>query len=289
MGFGGGKTNEPVWIPFVVGGLSGMLASAATHPIDLLKVRMQLYGESGKESGRVGLFKTAFALVRKEGTLAMYRGLSASLLRQATYTTTRFGSYDFFKDYLTNGGQQTLPLYQKIFASMLAGSVGALVGTPSDVIMVRMQADGNLPPDQRRNYKNVFDGLFRITREEGVLSMFRGCAPNIIRGLMMTAGQIASYDQAKQMMIQSGFFNDNVGTHFGASLFASIVAATVTSPVDVVKTRIMSAKNLYSGTWDCFVKTFKHEGIGAFYKGYIPYTLRLGPHTILTFIFVEQL
>lgn len=30
-----------------------------------------------------------------------------------------------------------------------------------------------------------------------------------------------------------------------ASLFAALVAATVTSPVDVVKTRIMSAKGLY--------------------------------------------
>lgn len=289
MGFGGGQSNEPTWIPFVIGGLSGMAASAATHPIDLLKVRMQLYGESGKEVGRVGLFKTGYNIVRNNGPMALYKGLSASLLRQATYTTTRFGAYDYLKDYLTNGGQSTLPLYQKIAASMAAGSVGALVGTPSDVVMVRMQADGKLPLEQQRGYKNVFDGLFRITREEGIFSMFRGCAPNIIRGLMMTAGQIASYDQAKQMMLQSGFFQDNVTTHFGASLFAAIVAATVTSPVDVVKTRIMSSKGLYSGTWDCFVKTFKHEGVGAFYKGYMPYALRLGPHTILTFIFVEQL
>lgn len=289
MGFGGGQRNEPKWIPFAIGGLSGMGAAAVTHPIDLLKVRMQLYGESGKEVGRIGLFKTGITLIRKEGPLAIYKGLSASLLRQATYTTTRFGAYDFLKDYITNNGQSTLPLYQKIGISMAAGSVGAFVGTPSDVVMVRMQADGKLPVEQRRAYRNVFDGLYRILREEGVLSMFRGCSPNIARGLLMTAGQIASYDQAKQMMLQSGFFHDNVGTHFGASLFAALVAATVTSPVDVVKTRIMSAKTTYSGSWDCFVKTFKNEGVGAFYKGYIPYTLRLGPQTILTFIFVEQL
>lgn len=48
-----------------------------------------------------------------------------------------------------------------------------MVGTPSDVVMVRMQADGKLPVEQRRGYKNVFDGLIRITREEGILSMFR--------------------------------------------------------------------------------------------------------------------
>jgi hypothetical protein len=273
-----------------VGGLSGMAAAAATHPIDLLKVRMQLYGESGKEVGRVGMFKTALTLVKTEGPLAVYKGLSASLLRQATYTTTRFGAYDFFKDQLMRDQpSQVLPLYKKVLASMAAGSVGALVGTPADVVMVRMQADGKLPIETRRGYKNVLDGLLRITREEGFFSMFRGCTPNIVRGLLMTAGQIASYDQAKQMMLQSGYFRDNVSTHFVASFFAALVAATVTSPVDVVKTRIMSASGLYSGTWDCFVKTFKNEGVGAFYKGYMPYSLRLGPQTILTFIFAEQL
>eukprot|EP00026_Physarum_polycephalum_P012494 Phypoly_transcript_12811.p1 GENE.Phypoly_transcript_12811~~Phypoly_transcript_12811.p1 ORF type:complete len:298 (+),score=35.64 Phypoly_transcript_12811:154-1047(+) len=288
MGFGG-KSNEPTWLPFIVGGLSGMGAAAATHPIDLLKVRMQLYGESGKEMGRVGLFKTA-VLIAKDGPLAFYKGLSASLLRQATYTTTRFGAYDFFKDQLTKGQQtQVLPLYQKVVVSVAAGCVGAIVGTPSDVVMVRMQADGKQPVELRRNYKNVFDGLFRIVREEGIFNMFRGCTPNVVRGGLMTAGQIASYDQAKQMMLQSGFFKDNISTHFIASFFASIVATTVTSPVDVVKTRVMTASNLYSGTLDCFVKTFRNEGIGAFYKGYLPYSLRLGPQTILTFIFAEQL
>ena len=31
-----------------------------------------------------------------------------------------------------------------------------------------MTSDGRLPPEQRRNYKNVFDALIRISREEGV-------------------------------------------------------------------------------------------------------------------------
>ena len=47
-------------------------------------------------------------------------------------------------------------------------ATGAFVGTPAEVALIRMTSDGNLPVDQRRNYKSVFDALIRITREEGL-------------------------------------------------------------------------------------------------------------------------
>jgi solute carrier family 25 oxoglutarate transporter 11 len=84
---------------------------------------------------------------------------------------------------------------------MLAGGCGALVGSPADLVMVRMQADGRyatcqisralqlpnlaiifrLPLEQRRNYSNVFSGLMRITKEENLLALWRGSGPNIFR------------------------------------------------------------------------------------------------------------
>lgn len=56
---------------------------------------------------------------------------------------------------------------------MLAGAGGAMVGSPADVILVRMQADGKLPVDQRRNYKNAFNGIFRIIKDEGPLKLWK--------------------------------------------------------------------------------------------------------------------
>lgn len=57
----------------------------------------------------------------------------------------------------------------------MAGGFGAVIGTPAEVALIRMTSDGRLPPEQRRGYKNVFDALLRICREEGVLAMWRGC------------------------------------------------------------------------------------------------------------------
>ena len=56
---------------------------------------------------------------------------------------------------------------------MTAGATGAFVGTPAEVSLIRMTADGRLPPDQRRGYTSVFNALARITREEGLLTLWR--------------------------------------------------------------------------------------------------------------------
>lgn len=49
----------------------------------------------------------------------------------------------------------------KIGFGVIAGAIGAFVGTPAEVALIRMTADGRLPPEKRRNYKNVIDALIR--------------------------------------------------------------------------------------------------------------------------------
>jgi len=88
---------------------------------------------------------------------------------------------------------------------------------------------------------------------------------------------------------------DNIYVHFCASMVAGLVAAAVTSPVDVVKTRVMNQPviggrpTLYLSTVDCVRKTVKAEGLLSLYKGFVPNWIRIGPHTIITFLVYEQL
>lgn len=74
----------------------------------------------------------------------------------------------------------------------------------------------------------------------------------------------------------------------------------VTNPVDIIKTRVMNQRSSYSAVaseaadvykspWDCFSKTLRSEGPFALYKGAMAAWLRLGPHTIVTFMVFEQL
>lgn len=50
--------------------------------------------------------------------------------------------------------------------------IQTFTGTPAEVALIRMTADGRLPLNERRNYKNVFDALFRIYREEGTVTLY---------------------------------------------------------------------------------------------------------------------
>lgn len=70
------------------------------------------------------------------------------------------------------------------------------------------------------SYKHAFDGLIRVYREEGVKRLFGGASTATSRAVLMTIGQLSFYDQVKLMLISSGYFEDNLGTHFLSSLTA---------------------------------------------------------------------
>lgn len=68
-----------------------------------------------------------------------------------------------------------------------------------------MQADATLPAAQRRNYTNAFHALYRITADEGVLALWKGVGPTVVRATALTMGMLASYDQSVE------FFKDTLG------------------------------------------------------------------------------
>ncbi|MED6132065.1 Mitochondrial uncoupling protein 5 [Stylosanthes scabra] len=295
---------------FVEGGIASVVAGCSTHPLDLIKVRMQLQGETTTQPAlafhptsaqphphppapKPGPIAVGIKLVQQEGLLALYSGVSATVLRQLLYSTTRMGLYDMFKKNWSDPGG-TMPLSKKIGAGLLAGGIGAAVGNPADVAMVRMQADGRLPPAQRRNYNSVLDAVTRMVKSEGVTSLWRGSCLTVNRAMLVTASQLASYDEFKEMILKRGLMRDGLGTHVTASFAAGFVAAVASNPVDVIKTRVMNMKvepgaaAPYSGALDCAMKTVRAEGPMALYKGFIPTITRQGPFTVVLFVTLEQ-
>lgn len=107
-----------------------------------------------------------------------------------------------------------------IFCSLISGCLGGAIGNPVDVVNVRMQNDGSLPPAQQRHYRNAIDGLVRVVREEGFATLARGIGPTMNRSILMTMSQLVSYDTSKNLLIKETQWGEGVRTHFGASLFA---------------------------------------------------------------------
>lgn len=199
---------------------------------------------------------------------------------------TRFGVYEELKDKLTTPTSKPSFLTLVAMAST-SGFLGGIAGNPGDILNVRMQHDSALPPEQRRNYKNVVDGLIRMTREEGIGSLWRGVWPNAGRAVLMTVGQLATYDGFKQVLLNNTVMKDNLATHFTASFLAGFVATTICSPVDVIKTRVMSSTD-GKGAVRIVTDIFRAEGLKWMFKGWVPSFIRVGPHTVITFLFLEQ-
>lgn len=253
-------------------------------------------------SSTVGTFRY---IISNNGLLGLYAGLSASLLRQITYSTTRFGIYEELKTRLTKKNEGKPPSFPVLVAlSCTSGFIGGISGNAgkthkpcahrrplapqrcdpapmltrtADICNVRMQHDAALPPEKRRNYKHALDGMLRMAREEGLMSWFRGVLPNSMRAAAMTASQLASYDTFKRMLIGYTPMTDSLATHFTASFLAGVTAATVTSPIDVVKTRVMSASGKSTSITELLKQLFASEGPAWMFKGWVPSFLRLGP------------
>jgi len=205
-----------------------------------------------------------------------------------TYSTTRFAIYEMMKQ-RTGKNVSDVPFYQRVAMAGFAGACGGFVGTPGDMVNVRMQNDVKLPPAERRNYKHAIDGLARVVKEEGFALLFRGASSATARAVLMTIGQLSFYDQIKITLLGSGYFKDDIVCHLSSSLSAGAIATTMTQPLDVIKTRAMNAApGEFKNTWHIVTHTAK-LGPLAFFKGYVPAFARLGPHTIITFIFFEQL
>ncbi|XP_045823751.1 mitochondrial uncoupling protein 5-like [Trifolium pratense] len=309
---------------FLECGIASIVAGTTTHPLDLIKVRMQLQGQEKNLNPLPHNLRPAFAfhhhhhhhsspifqpkpslsgpisigirILQSEGVTALFSGVSATVLRQTLYSTTRMGLYDVLKQNWTDPEIGTMPVTKKIAAGLIAGGIGAAVGNPADVAMVRMQADGRLPVSQRRNYNGVFDAIKRMSKNEGIGSLWRGSALTVNRAMIVTASQLASYDQFKEMILEKELMKDGFWTHVAASFGAGFVAAVASNPIDVIKTRVMTMKVEscgegvpYKGALDCAVKTVRAEGPMALYKGFIPTISRQGPFTVVLFVTLEQL
>jgi len=287
------ESTIPNSMKFALGGIAGMAATCFVQPLDLVKNRMQMSGEGGKAKEYKTSVHALRGIMKQEGVFALYNGLSAGLLRQATYTTTRLGIYTWLFE-LVSRERKAPGFATKAGIGMAAGAVGAFVGTPAEISLIRMTSDGRLPVAERRGYKNVFDALYRIVKEEGVLTLWRGCGPTVMRAMVVNAAQLATYSQSKQLLMQSGYFHDNIFCHFWASMISGLATTAASMPVDIAKTRIQNMRIIdgkpeYRNAFDVWAKVIRSEGIFALWKGFTPYYMRLGPHTVLTFVFLEQM
>lgn len=273
-------------LPFINGGISGMVATTVIQPVDMIKVRIQLAGEGTASGPKPSPLAVARGIVASGRVLDLYTGLSAGLLRQAVYTTARLGFFDTFMGQLTSRAQaqgNSIGFKERATAGLAAGGIAAMIGNPADLALIRMQSDGLKPLAERKNYKSVFDALTSIAKGEGVTALWAGAAPTVVRAMALNFGQLAFFSEAKVQLKKNTDLSARTQT-LSASAIAGFFASFFSLPFDFVKTRLQKqskgpdGKLPYSSMADCFRKVAKQEGLLRFYRGFGTYYVRIAPH-----------
>jgi dicarboxylate transporter 10 len=133
------------------------------------------------------LVRTLFSFASRDGIPSLWTGLTGSWLRQCSYSTARFGLYNYFaKEVKQRTGTTKLTAGWEVVCSGVAGGAAGLIGNPTEVVLVRMCADGAKTAAERYNYGNSIRALYRIAKEEGMSTFSRGLTPNIVRSVIMS-------------------------------------------------------------------------------------------------------
>jgi hypothetical protein len=269
------------------------VVSALLNPFDVTKIRMQ---NQSKSNGIVykGMIDGAFSILREEGITGWCRGMTASMMREITYSSIRLGAYEPIRNILNNissnndNTKHTSP-FVRFSAALITGGVGAAIANPLDLIKTRFQA---CLPTEQRPYKNTFDA-FRIiySFEGGFKGLYKGWIVTSSRSAILTSSQLGAYDSIKHnLLLQKFKMKEGLTVHLVSSLLAGLCTTTATIPFDVIKTRYMSDNsNKYKGILDCVKSSYATDGPKSFFRGWLPAYCRLGPHTVLSFLLIEYI
>jgi hypothetical protein len=263
-----------------------MAAALVTNPIDVLKIRLQIQGNTSPKR-YTGFIQGGLRIFQEEGLRGLYRGITASLMREASYSSLRLAGYDLVKELLASSNEtpSNTPLWKKAVSGLTSGASAAAIANPADLVKVRMQAFSGAGASR---YSSTWAALADIYTKNGWKGLYRGVGPSTQRAALLTASQLASYDHIKQWLLSLGY-REGIPLHGVCSFLAGFVCAAVTSPVDLLKTRVMNAPpGKYSSAFDCMRQTYANEGPLGFYKGFFPNWYRIAPHTVVTMLVYEQ-
>lgn len=268
---------------FSINALACTLATTATHPIELVKTRMQLQGELTKSYQKTytSTSKSAVLIVKSDGLKALWSGLSAGLMYQVVMNGSRLTLFDN----LSGLGVPALP------AGMVSGAVGGGIGSPFYLLKTQQQALSSLNVGSQHKEANVpmLQWFRRELKEGGIARIWRGSPAQIARVTVGSGAQLTSFTKSKELL--GPVFKGNwFLTTAVSSVVASVFVVLFMSPFDVVSTRIfnqpvdpVTKKGLYyNGTIHALGKIWKEEGSTAYLKGLRAGYPRHALQTILT-------
>ena len=267
------KTAGPVHL--VAGGVAGLCEALACHPLDTIKVRMQLSTRARLPGAKKrSFFSVGRDIVRKESPLALYKGLGAVVTGIVPKMAIRFSSFETYKTWMADKDGKVAT--GKVFLAGLGAGITEAVAvvSPMECIKIRLQAQHHSmadPLDVPR-YRNAAHAAYTIIREEGLLALYRGVSLTATRQATNQAVNFTAYQEFQKWAKDwQGVTTLPSYQNFLLGGISGAMGPMSNAPIDTIKTRIQRGAStdgskglarIINVTRDLVAK----EGVSALYK-----------------------
>lgn len=259
---------EKALIGAAAGGIAGAFTYVSLHPLDTIKTKLQT---KGAEEMYNGTFDAIVKTFQNKGILGFYRGVSAVIVGSTASSAVYFGTCEFGKSILSK-----IPQYPAVLIPPTAGAMGNIMSSaimvPKELITQRMQAGAK---------GRSWEVLLRILKKDGILGLYAGYSATLLRNLPAGVLSYSSFEYLKAAVLRK---TNQVHLEPYQSVFcgalAGAISASLTTPLDVVKTRLMTqahgealnkvAAAMYSGVSATVKQILKEEGWKGFTRGMGP-------------------
>jgi len=264
---------------FGLGVLAGIAGTLVVYPIDSVKTRLQNQKTTGSagEMMYTGYKDCLQKVIRYEGWRALYNGLGAQCIGVGPEKAIKLTVNDLMRDLFRKDGEVALPA--EILSGGVAGGCQVLFTNPLEIVKIRMQLDRTAT-------------LAATAKEVGFRGLYQGASACLLRDIPFSAIYFPAYAHLKQAFSSS---DGHLPLEWAllAGFFAGFPAAGLTTPADVIKTRLQAktppGEIPYKGLFSTGRRIWAEEGFAALWKGAGLRMIRSPPQFAVTLFVYEAL
>ncbi|KAF8091353.1 hypothetical protein N665_0447s0013 [Sinapis alba] len=250
----------------LAGGLASALSTSLMHPIDTIKTRVQASTLS---------FPEVIAKLPEIGVRGVYKGSIPAILGQFSSHGLRTGIFEASKLVLINFAPNLPEIQVQSIASFCSTLLGTAVRIPCEVLKQRLQAG---------MFNNVGEAIVGTWKQDGPGGFFRGTGATLCREVPLYVVGMGLYAESKKMVAQALGRELEAWETIAVGAVSGGIAAVVTTPFDVMKTRMMTATPGRSISMSMVAfSILRHEGPLGLFKGAVPRFFWVAPLGAMNF------
>lgn len=181
---------------------AAVFSSFALCPTELVKCRLQAQHQmnimAGKTGAKSGVVQVTMQIIREDGFLGLFRGMTSTLVREVPGYFFFFGGYELSRYFLTPEGKTVddLGAVRLTFCGGIAGVSLWIAIFPADVIKSRIQ----ILTQGSEKVPGFFETMFQIVRNEGPRALYKGLGPTLVRCFPACGALFVAYEGTQKLL-----------------------------------------------------------------------------------------